>query len=257
MSTPPKPPKRLLIGAGSFADALGALRLAERLAETLAGDLGGLLVEEAVVTEVVGLPGQRVVTASGTLVVAPTRQQVRTLMEGDAKAFRDTLSGLAQSRTRNWSFERRHGDLIGGLCEAARGWDLLLLGYRETHRRAGRVVLIAPPTGASQVAPDLAEDLAKALRTDLYVLSLDADAAMPEDEGGHREQFTSDTAMLGRISRMNASAVVLDLSTGPLRTHNQLRHLLAAARCPVLVLGAAQGEPSIEHTTQIPPRYGN
>ena len=59
--------------------------------------------------------------------------------------------------------------------------------------------------------------------------------------------------MLALISRMNASAVVLDLSAGPFRTHDQLRQLLAAARCPLLVLGANQGEPSIAHTTQVPP----
>jgi len=257
MSTPGNQPKRLLIGAGSFADAQAALRLAERLTETLVGDLGGLLVEETVVAEVVDLPGQRVVTASGTIVVAPSRDQVRTLMESDAKAFRETLSGLAQARAREWSFERRHGDLIGRLCEASTGWDLLLLGYRGTHRYAGPVVLITPsgasPQAKTELAADLARGMATALRTGLVALSLATDIADPHAEGGNHEQFTSEAAMLARTSRINACAVVLDLSAGPFRTHDQLRRLLAAARCPLLVLGAAQGEPSIAHTTQIPP----
>lgn len=253
MSAVTHSPKRLLIGAGSFADAQGALRLAERLAETLAGDLGGLLVEETVVTEVAGLPGQRVVTSGGALVVAPSRAQVRTLMEGDARAFRDTLSELARAKTRNWSFERRHGELISGLCEAAKGWDLLLLGYRETHRRVGRVVLIAPPGPAPKAALDLAGDLASALHTDVVALSLDQQPPGPEEPPQQREQFASEADLLSRISRMNAAAVILDLSAGPIRTHDQLRRLLAAARCPALVFGAAQGEPSIAHTTQIPP----
>lgn len=253
MTTPANSPKRLLIGAGSFADALGALRLIERSAGTLAGDIGGLLVEETVVSEVVDLPGQRIVTSSGSVVVAPSRRQIRTLMESDAKAFRETLSELARAKTRKWSFERRRGDLISGLCEASRGWDLLLLGHRETHRRAGRVVLISPPDAPSQTAVDLAADLAQALRSDLVALWLGSNTSDPKATLGGHEQFVSEAAMLARISRMNAAAVVLDLSAGPFRTHDQLRVLLAAARCPVLVLGAAQGEPSIAHTTQIPP----
>ncbi|MDU8925759.1 hypothetical protein RXV86_00015 [Alisedimentitalea sp. MJ-SS2] len=239
----------MLIGAGCFADAQAALQLAERIAGILAGDLGGLLVEETIVTEVVDLPGQRVVTSSGTLVVAPSPQQVRTLIESDARAFRDTLSGLAQSKACKWSFERRHGDLIGGGCAAAVGWDILLLGHRGTHRQDGKVVLIAPPTVAQQSAVELAKDLAEALHVDLIVVSLGA----VETAVQQREPFASEADLLAHINRTNASAVVLDLAAGPLHTHDQLRHLLAVARCPVLVLGAAQGEPSIAHTTHIPP----
>lgn len=249
MTSPSKPSKRLLIGASCFADAKAALRLAERLGGTLFGELGGLLVEETIVTEIVDLPWQRVVTSSGTFVVVPSRQQIRTLVESDAKAFRDTLSGLAQSKARKWSFERRHGDLISGLCAAAAGWDILLLGHRETHRQAGKIVVIAPPVTAPQSAIELAEDLAKALRTELVTASIGTE----ETPAQQHMPFSSDAALLAYINRTSASAVVLDLSAGPLRTHDQLRHVLAAARCPVLVLGAAGGEPSIAHTTQIPP----
>ncbi|MDU8913898.1 hypothetical protein [Aestuariicoccus sp. MJ-SS9] len=245
MSTPDKPPRRLLIGAGSFADAQAALRLADRLAETLAGDLGGLLVEETVLSGIVDLPGQRVVTSGGALLVAPSRRQVRTLFESDARAFRERLSGLARARMRKWSFERCHGDLIGGVCGAAKGWDILLLGHREIHRRRGRVVLIAPPGAGRSAAPDLAQDLAGMLHTDLVALSLGPEAG--------QEHFATEPEMLARIGRISAAAVVLDLSAGPLRTHDQLRQLLSAARCPLVVLGAAQGEASIAHSTQIPP----
>lgn len=268
MTSPPKSPRRLLIGAGSFADAQAALRLAERLAETLSGDLGGLLVEETVVTEIVDRPGQRVVTSSGTVVVAPSPRQVRTLMESDARAFRDSLSGLARARTRKWSFERRQGDLIGGLRESARGWDVLLLGHRPMHQRAGRVVLISPPGGAARDAADLAHDLARALRTDLVALSFGPETAetsatpatpktpaapAADEPRGEHEHFASEPALLARLGRLNATAVVLDLAAGPLRSYDQLRRLLDAARCPVLVFGAAGGEMSIGHTTQIPP----
>ncbi len=249
----PPPARRILIGAGSFADARAALRLAERLAGDLAAELGGMLVEEAILYEIADLPKPRVITSSGTMIVAPSRARLRTLVEGDARAFRETLSALARSR--KWSFERRRGELISGLCQAARGWDLLLLGHRETQRLPGRVVLIAPPEGAGEAAAGLAGDLAAALRTDVVALRLG-----PEQPGGTAqgsEHLGGEDALLARIGRIHAAAVVLDLSAGPLRTYDQLRRLHAAARCPLVVLGAGQGEPSLEHATQIPPAPGS
>jgi hypothetical protein len=254
MTARTEPQKRLLIGASCFADAQPALRLAEQLTETLAGDLGGMLIEETIVTEAFDLPGQRVVTSGGTLVVVPSCQQIRSLIESDAKAFRNSLVGLARTTARKWSFERRHGELISGLCEAATGWDILLLGHREIHHQAGKLVLITPPGAAAQSAAGLALDLVKRLRADLVALSIGPEIPELNDvQSQQRERFASEVDLLAFINRTNASAVVLDLSAGPFHTHDQLRHVLAAARCPVLVLGAAQGEPSIAHSTQIPP----
>ncbi len=202
MTMPFEQPKRLLIGASCFADAQSGLQLAERLAETLAGDLGGMLIEDTIATEAFDLPGQRVVTSSGTLVVVPSRQQVRSLIESDAKAFRNSLVGLAQTQARKWSFERRHGELISGLCEAATGWDILLLGHREIHHRAGKLVLIAPPGAAAQSAAGLAADLAKELRADLVVLSIGSE--IPELNDVHwqqHERFASEVDLLAFINK--------------------------------------------------------
>lgn len=74
-------------------------------------------------------------------------------MASDAKACRETLSGLARAKARERSFERRHGELISGQCEAAKSRDLLLLGHHGTHRRSGQIVLIAPAISAAQAAP--------------------------------------------------------------------------------------------------------
>ncbi|MDJ0630119.1 MAG: hypothetical protein QNJ44_17830 [Rhodobacter sp.] len=240
-----------MIGAGSYAEARTALRLAERLAGTLATDLGGMLVEETIWADLAGLPKQRVITSSGTFIVAPSRRQIKTVAESDAKAFRQTLSALAPQE--NWSFERRRGELISGLCEAAKGWDLLLLGYRETHRLVGQIVLIEPPADAEQEARVLADDLAHALGTGTLAMTL---GSAPQGGGvgpPDTEHFSSEDLLLARIARLHASAVVLDLSAGPLRTYDQLRRLFAAARCPIVVVGAGRGEPSLEHSSQIPP----
>ncbi len=251
MSAAPKSSRRILIGAGSFADARAALRLVDRLAEGLVTEVGGMLVEETVVAELADLPRQRVITSSGTFVVAPSRRQIRTVIESDARAFRKMLSAMSQPQ--KWTFERRHGELISGLCEAAKGWDLLLLGHREIHRLTGRVVLIVPSVKASQTVEDLAEELASRLGTCTVRLSLVPAPAETPEISPQSECYDSEDALLQRIARIHASAVVLDLSAGPLRTNDQLRHLFAAARCPIVVVGAGQGDPSIEHSTQIPP----
>lgn len=242
---------RILIGAGSFADARAALRLVERLDENLAKELGGVFVEDTMIAELADIPRQRVITSSGTVVVAPSRHQIRTVIESDANAFRQMLSGLA--RQHKWSFERRRGELISGLCEAAKGWDLLLLGYRETHRFSGHVILIAPPDNKSQSAGLFAEDLARALDAATVRMSLSPTPAPVSGEPTDTEFFTNEDALLARIERTHASAIVLDLSAGPLRTYDQIRRLLTAGRCPIVVIDAGKGEPSLEYSIQIPP----
>ena len=53
------------------------------------------------------------------------------------------------------------------------------------------------------------------------------------------ETLTAEPAVLvDLVDRRYASAVVVDLGTGPFRNEEDLRRLFAAARCPVAVLGA-------------------
>ncbi|MFC6637294.1 hypothetical protein [Sulfitobacter sediminilitoris] len=96
MTAPEDQGTGILIGASSFVDASEALRLIGRLMTDLRPRLGGILVEDAETTAVCALPNQRVVTASGTLALAPTLSQMRTLMEADARAFRQSLARIAE-----------------------------------------------------------------------------------------------------------------------------------------------------------------
>lgn len=252
MTETPRETRRILIGAGSFADARAALRLVERLAENLATELGGVFVEDTTLTELASLPGQRIITSGGTVVVTPSRRQIRTVVESDARAFRKMLSRMA--RQQKWSFEHRHGELISGLCEAAKGWDLLLLGHRETYGFSGHVVLLEPLDGASEATEKLAEDLASRLDADMIRMSLATTPTKIPSDISETEYFTSEDALLARIERIHASAIVLDLSAGPLRTYGQLRRLLASGRCPIVVLDAGKGKPSPERSAQLPPK---
>lgn len=224
---------RILVGAASFDDARTAMRMAELLAAHLPAEMGGILIDDTALADLARLPSQRVITPGGALTVLPSAREIESLLAGDARAFQRMLVELARQHTLKWSFERRQGELIGGLCEAARGWDVLLLGYRALHKRRGRVVLLAPDETLPARADALAHTLAHALATEMLTVRPGNNATFAD---GHHEHTDLD-ALLMRIGRLNAAAVVLDLDAGPLRTHDALRQLLHAARCPLLVLG--------------------
>ncbi|WP_433989405.1 hypothetical protein SuNHUV7_40070 (plasmid) [Pseudoseohaeicola sp. NH-UV-7] len=238
---------RILIGAGCFADAETAIRLADRIAASLPAELGGVLVDEGLMIDIVSLPGQRVVSSAGVLQVPPSVRQVHSLIEADAKAFRSRLSAIARTRTVKWSFEQRSGELISGLCEAAKGWDILLLGYREMHKRPGQVVVVAFASPRVEKARKLANDLACVLKADVLELCLGTGQDTGETSGPRSIAVNTERELLLQLGRINASAVVVDLAASPLRSGDQLRHLLEAARCPVFVLGAEQGFVTASH----------
>lgn len=243
MMRDPDTTTRILIGAGSYADAQTAIHLAEQLAGMLPTEMGGVLIEDSLFVGMARLPGQRVITSNGTLLVAPSASQAQALIEGDARAFRQTLAKMAQTRALKWTFEQRRGDLIGSLCDAARGWDILLLGYRRLHRRHGRVVVIAPPVEPSPALNRLAVDLADALHTDILTLAVNGRSDLPREtvqttSTTNRIELDNDDGLLSCLNRINAAAVIVDMKAGPLHHQYQLRQLLNAARCPVVVLGA-------------------
>lgn len=252
---------RILIGAGCFADAQSALRLVDQISERTLVGLGGILVDELLAEELIGIPSAKCVTSGGTLSAVPTARQMRSLLESDAKAFCQTLSAMADANAAKWTFERRRGDMIRVLFEAASGWDMLLLGHRNLHKHGGDVVLIETRKRTSQAAEALAELLSRKQRRNLFRLVLsDPEEAqlMPRDTGHYKSaEVTSIDALIEYAGRLSASVIVFDLASGPLLTSSQFRSLLNAARCPILILGASQFRPAISHSSQIPPRLSD
>ena len=228
--------RRILIGATSFADARAAFAIADRLAESLASKLGGVLLHDTAINELVASPGQRVITESGEVLAAPSAARLRTIFESDVKAFRQALDELASLRSVAWSFERREGEPIAGFFEAAAEWDVLLLGQRCQAPGRGRIVLVAPETGVSEDLDAVAHDLAAKMRADLVTVTLGDTGP----SGGTEFTWADETELLKWISRVRAAVVIVDLANGPFRTPDQLRKLMEAARCPVLVAGTAQ-----------------
>ncbi len=231
--------RRVLIGASSYADARAGLHLADVMADMLAESIGGLMLEEEHVTELIARPGQRVVSRRGQLIPAPSREELAALHDRDERAFRAALAALSKARALHYSFERRQGELVAGLLNVAENWDMLVIGHGDGHltpSTRGRVVLIAPPEGATSEAAALAARLAQGLRAHL-VTGYPADGSAAPHAPDFRWQNLPE--LMHRIARLSADAVVLDLAAGPISSSDALRALVDAARCPVLVLGAA------------------
>lgn len=229
MTSPDLSPLRILIGAASFADARAALRLARLLAARAPAQVGGLLVEEVGLGDLPRLGRQRIVTASGALRDMPTPGEIARLVERDARDFAAALAELAGAAG---PLVRRQGELTPTLLQVETAWDVLVFGQRETHGLRGRVVLIVPPAGAPHQAAELAEDLARAAGTRTLALGLAGDGGAGADD-----VCADEAALVARIGRLNCTAVVLDVRAGPIRSLDALRAVVAAARCPVVVVG--------------------
>lgn len=240
MVEPPRSRKRILIGAGSFADAQAALAIAERLIGRDISDIGGLFLEDSGLLDTAAPRARGLVTARGSILVQPSDRQLRLLWQSDARAFREQLMRVATARAMRWTFERLSGEMVTALCSAAHTWDWLLIGHKSLSAHRGRVVAIPHEDGGEDDVMALAEGLARSIGAGLMVI----------------DDRLSEAEILSRISATHAEVVVIDASAGPFRSTEQIRRLLAAARCPVLVLGAA-GIPSLlDHSTQIPPPPG-
>jgi hypothetical protein len=254
MTPPPGNGTRILVGANSFVDARAALHLLARLTGTWQPSIGGLLVEDAVSLAICGLPNQRIVTSSGRVASAPTIAQVRTMIEADARAFKQSLARLAGDVDPHWTFERNTGDLIQTGLHMATGWDILVLAHRNIHPVAGKVVMLEPQNPTDGPMADMSRLLAAHLSAQRVVLTAQGSARPVQEDTSLRHQtYATLNEAFAHLARLNAQAVLVDLSRGPVRTSEELRHLVEVARCPVFVFGTVSAMQMLEHSTQIPP----
>jgi len=228
--------RRILVGAGSFADARAALAILDRLAGFGISDIGGLFLEDRGMMEAAAPRMSALVSPRGAIRGMPSRQGLRLMWQSDARAFREQLMQLAARRRLRWSFERLPGDPVADLCGAAQSWDWLLIGHLPSGRQSGKVVGVAHEDGGQDGVAELTAALAQSLRSGAELIP----------------DTTPEVDILSRLGRLHAAAVVIDAATGPFRSPAQIRALLGAARCPVLVLGAGRLPGLVEHSTQIP-----
>ncbi len=251
MTVLPRPETRILIGAGSFADATAALKIVGRLASGVKFAFGGLLIEDREMLDMCQIPNQRVVSASGTLVFAPSPSQLRTLIEADAKAFRRSLAEVAGPTGAAWTFEQSIGDLVQQSLTASAGWDILVFGHRSIHPMKGKIISLRASDWADDELDTFSVRLAKTLSAEHLVFSV----GDRPDKSHKSFAFDSLADALATLAHINVQAVLLDLSHGPVRSSDELRQLLEVSRCPLFVFGAAASSDKLEHSTQIPPTH--
>ncbi|WP_227269519.1 replication initiator protein A [Roseobacter weihaiensis] len=245
---------RILVGASSFADATTALRIAQRVAQDFAQCLGGLLVDDENTRVVCELPNQRVISARGAFLLSPSPSQMHTLMNADARAFEHLIEKIAHPAALDWSFDRQMGELIDTAMRTAGGWDVVIFGYRSIHPFTGKIVAIEPTLPDDGKLMDLSRQLAGQLNSNLVLFRVGAETAIDLHAQHHTSLvFDSPEEAIAALDRTNAQAVVVDLSCGPIHSKAQLKSLVDASRCPVVVLGASSWVPKVEHTTHFPP----
>lgn len=253
MSTAVPSHLRVLVGAGSFADAAAALRIVEHLPNSFCRVLGGVLIEDEDMLTVCQIPDQHIVLISGTLKSAPNRAEIQTILQADARAFEQSLAHTADLHETNWTFSQDKGDLVESSLRAAKNWDVLVLGYRPLHSIRGKVVLLKRAGQPSDKMDAAAHQLSRhhSIEPTTFLLKEgpdDDEYAAPENT----LQFDTLDDILNRLKRTNAHAVLVDLRHGPVQKQTDLSRLLEAARCPVIVFGASQLHPALEHSAQIP-----
>ena len=243
---------RILIGASSFADAAAALKILRALRPDTPFTYGGLFIEESATIALCHLPNQRIVSSGGTLVVAPSLPQVRTVLEADARAFRASLQAISGPAADRLTFERSMGDLVKSTLQASAGWDIIVFGHRNIHPVDGKIVLLETSRTNDRMIEAFADHLSDAVSAERVVFAVGPDAPDPP---GHR-RFETMTEALAAVDRMNVQAILVDLARGPIHSPDELRRLLELARCPVFAFGATLSGTRLEHGTQIPPAPG-
>jgi len=231
------------------ADAQPALRIVERLMGTFRPALGGVLVEDESL-EICKIPNQRVIHARGTTTLAPSVSQLRTLMKADARAFQMSLARTANPDGTRVAFAQERGNLVHTVLHAAAGWDVLILGYRQVHKRQGKIVVFGSERSGGDVIDTIARALADQLRTEQVFFNTENTSTTKTAGTLH---FATLKASLKALTRMNAEAVLVDLRQGLVRNKNDLAQVLEAARCPVIVFGASSTAGQLTQSTQIPP----
>lgn len=230
--------KRVLIGAGSFAEAEGALRLVEAIARLHAAELHGLLLSELATQEMAQAFGGRVVSLSGHIRAAPTGEQIRHLSRGEERAFRQALARLAEARGASWSFESRTGELSRTVSETFAQWDFFVVARQRRRMSAGRVVLLHALGGRVRGEGRRLAELLGGAHSRVVELAL-PDAGAPAGEAAEAGTAAPQSAAIGQG---DAALLILDLAGARRIDEGWLRRILDAARCPVLILGPGAGD---------------
>jgi hypothetical protein len=117
---------RILVGLGARRDAQGAVETAVKLAEAIRLELTCLLVEEANLINLAGLPFARAFGAGG-LAAELTSADLQLHFERLAKSLTATLTERCARAQISWRILRPQGDVLGELTVTVRPGDIVVL----------------------------------------------------------------------------------------------------------------------------------
>lgn len=221
-------PSRVILSAQSSSDAEASLPLLYAYMGWKRSGLVGLFSGETAVEYSVSAC-QKIVTSSGRQLSLPTPEVARKYALRESREFRQLLTTVAEQRSVTCEIIETATDIVGGVCATATSGDVAILAQRSDTRRAGPVLLIQGGGASEDSGPRV---FAGALASQLSAPF----NSLPE--------WTAQSALdiLGRIDRSNARAIIVD-STGEIWNRRDLRWLLNAARCPVVVFGSLRADP--------------
>ncbi len=216
--------RRLVIASESLGGAEAALVLARKILELSPANLTGIIVAPEENAVWAG-HDQSLVSSSGAAFRMPPHGRLLRFAEKDVAALGARISSLARDMNAESDCALSAGELVSVACMSVRGDDILFLGQRPLFKSQSRVLVLGTERGVSEASRRLGETLAGAMASTLTVLAEETEMAQED--------------LAVQIERQHVGAVVLELGR-PVDNEDSLRRIFAAARCPVVVLGAAR-----------------
>lgn len=197
---------RVVLLAGSFADAAPSIELAVAVAARIQGSLEGILVLDP---RAEGATPVRTHHATDQLAVL-SEERLRLAYAVDARAFRSRLRQVAARTSLQCDFRTAPGSLPDLALRMAQPGDFVILGHRPFLTLRGPVISLDEDAGGPSA--QLASELARKLGLRLRILPVDTQPA-------ELDLLAASMVVLSQTAQTNLS---------------RLNALMETARCPVL-----------------------
>lgn len=200
--------RRVLVGLDASRGSLDALDEAVRLASVLEAELEGLFVEDETLFRLAGLPFAGVIDLGTGERRDLSAESLCLELRVQAGEARKALELAARERSLNWTFRVARGMAEKVVLEAARGVDLVSLGFVGRRACGG--------AGAGSVARELFLRASGSVLLHRQRSSLGAPVVLCVDAASRSELAASLAASLASEYRVPLRVIVLAANSGEL-----------------------------------------
>lgn len=240
---------KVVVCAGSYADAYHVISLGAILANWTHADLSGVLVEDELLVSCGGTKTSRMLTAIGMPLKTKTKQELKRMFSADAKAFETELKRSALAELRSWTFARSQGEVSEKSLALTIRNSIVLIGHRKLNPFASALILISGHENVSEKTMRLTIDLASKMKATIKPISivppnksasLDPEKLLRICLASHVQMEPvkvafSREAALDLINRSTSVAVIMDTASEVIKSVADLQQLRRAARCPIVL----------------------